>query len=122
MIALPPFIDPEAWHGFLEMRKSMKKIPFTDRAQKMILAELYKIKEAGHDPNAALDQSTLNGWRDVWAPRNKEIPRAAVTAPNKVLEVMQAEKQALQDPETKAKADAARREAMSKIRPIRRAA
>jgi len=80
MIALPPYIDPEAWAGFAEMRNAMRKIPFTTRAQMMILAELQKIKDAGHDPNAALDQSTLNGWRDVWAPRAKDIPRASKPA------------------------------------------
>ena len=74
MIALPEWIDPEAWAEFCEMRRAMKKIPFTDRAQKMILKSLYDLKQAGHDPNAALDQSTLMGWRDVFPPRAKEIP------------------------------------------------
>jgi hypothetical protein len=74
MIALPEWIDPEAWEGFCEMRKAMKKIPFTDRAQKMVLKSLYDLRAAGHDPNASLDQSTLMGWRDVFPPRAKEIP------------------------------------------------
>ena len=52
----------------------MKKIPFTDRAQKMVLKSLYDLRAAGHDPNASLDQSTLMGWRDVFPPRAKEIP------------------------------------------------
>jgi len=75
MDALPPWIDREAWDGFVEMRKAMKRIPFTPWAAKLILAELYKLKAAGHDPNACLDQSTVNGWRDVFPPRHKEIPR-----------------------------------------------
>lgn len=74
MIALPDWVDQEAWDGFCEMRRAMKKIPFTDRAQKMILKSLYDLKKAGHDPNAALDQSTLMGWRDVFPPRAKDIP------------------------------------------------
>ncbi len=74
MIALPEWIDPEAWEGFCEMRKAMKKIPFTDRAQKMVLKSLYELRAAGHDPNASLDQSTLMGWRDVFPPKAKEIP------------------------------------------------
>jgi hypothetical protein len=74
MIALPDWIDREAWEGFCEMRQAMKKIPFTDRAQKMVLKSLYELRAAGHDPNASLDQSTLMGWRDVFPPRNKEIP------------------------------------------------
>lgn len=74
MIALPEWIDQEAWDGFCEMRRAMKKIPFTDRAQKMVLKSLYDLRAAGHDPNAALDQSTLMGWRDVFPPRAKDIP------------------------------------------------
>ena len=74
MIALPDWVDQEAWDGFCEMRRAMKKIPFTDRAQKMVLKSLYDLRAAGHDPNAALDQSTLMGWRDVFPPRAKEIP------------------------------------------------
>ena len=74
MIALPDWVDQEAWDGFCEMRRAMKKIPFTDRAQKMVLKSLYDLRAAGHDPNAALDQSTLMGWRDVFPPRAKDIP------------------------------------------------
>lgn len=72
MIAIPAFIDPESWEGFCEMRKSKgKSRPFTERAAKMILKELYKLKEAGQDPNAVLDQSTRNGWSDVYPVKDK---------------------------------------------------
>lgn len=76
-LPLPAYIDPEAWAGFVEMRRAMPKSrPFTLRAATLILKELQRIKDAGHDPNAALDQSTLNGWTDVYAPKEKAIPRA----------------------------------------------
>ena len=78
-IPLPAFIDAEAWAGFCEMRKA-HKVPFTSQAAKMILAELYRIKDLGHCPNAALDQSTLNGWKDVWPARDKMIERKAATS------------------------------------------
>lgn len=71
MSALPEWIDKEAWSGFIEMRRAMKKIPFTPRAEALILAELYKLRDAGQDPNACLDQSTLNGWRDVYPVKDK---------------------------------------------------
>ena len=84
MIPLPAYIDPEAWSGFVEMRRAMPKTkPFTDRAAKLILYELQRIKDAGHDPNAALDQSTLRGWADVWPAKVKDIelaPGQAVAA------------------------------------------
>ena len=53
--------------------------PFTFRAATLILKELQRIKDAGHCPNAALDQSTLKGWCDVWPAQDKGIKRC--TAP-----------------------------------------
>ena len=77
MIPLPAYIDPEAWSGFVEMRKAMPRSrPFTMRAAVLILKELQRIKDAGHCPNAALDQSTMRGWSDVWPCKEKAIQRA----------------------------------------------
>jgi len=77
MIELPVWIDPEAWQGFVEMRLAKgKRTPFTPRAAKMILKTLEELKEAGHDANASLDQSTLAGWSDVYEPKQKSIRRA----------------------------------------------
>lgn len=72
MIALPGYIDRDAWQGFEDMRIKLKK-PLTDRARKLIVYELDRIKQAGHCPNAALDQSTLHDWADVYVPKAKEI-------------------------------------------------
>jgi len=78
MIPLPAYIDPEAWVGFVEMRRAMPRSrPFTTRAAMLVLYELQRIKDAGHCPNAALDQSTLKGWADVWPSKDKAIERAA---------------------------------------------
>lgn len=76
MTTLPAYIDPEAWAGFVEMRRAMPKSrPFTHRAAVLILAELQRIKDAGHDASAALDQSTLRGWADVYVPVDKPIAK-----------------------------------------------
>jgi hypothetical protein len=75
LIALPPYVDPEAWDGFESMRKTIKK-PLTDRARKLVLYELQRIKDAGHCPNAALDQSTNHCWCDVFVPNDKPIEAA----------------------------------------------
>ena len=80
MIPLPAYLDPDAWQGFAEMRTKIKK-PMTTRAAKMILTELQKIKDAGHDANAALDQSTMHCWLDVYAPKDKTIERKSSAAP-----------------------------------------
>ena len=78
-IPVPQYIDPEAWAGFVAMRQAMPKSrPFTQRAAVLILKELQRIKDAGHCPNAALDQSTLRGWADVYVPKDKPIERVPV--------------------------------------------
>lgn len=49
MIPLPAYINPDAWAGFVEMRRAMPKTrPFTTRAAVLILKELQRIKDAGH--------------------------------------------------------------------------
>jgi hypothetical protein len=82
MIALPQYLDPEAWAGFEEMRRTLKK-PMTDRARKLIIAELHKIKTAGHCPNAALDQSTNHCWADVYVPKEKPIEASSASEADK---------------------------------------
>ena len=95
MIPLPAWVDPEAWGGFVVMRKAMKR-PFTDRAAKLILKELYKLHEAGHDANACLDQSTLKGWTDVYPVKDKPIEAKATTQTNAWLKEYESHKQASQ--------------------------
>ena len=122
MIPIPPYIDPEAWEGFCQMRKSMgKSVPFTQRAAVLILLELQKLKDAGYDPNECLDQSTMKGWRGVFATQHKPIPESAKAA-NTWLQEQAAHKAKLEESEAKARNDAARIAAMSKLRPLKRVA
>jgi hypothetical protein len=60
--ALPDGFPLEAWQGFEEMRKKIRK-PLTDRARNLILAEL---KTLGGDPAALLNQSVQNSWAGVF--------------------------------------------------------
>jgi hypothetical protein len=69
------WIDPESWEAFREMRKKIKA-PMTPYAEKLILKELIKLKQAGHDPQCCLDQSICNCWRDVFPLRDKGIVSA----------------------------------------------
>ena len=120
MIPLPSYIDPEAWSGFVEMRKAMPKSkPFTTRAATLILYELQRIKDAGHCPNAALDQSTLNGWADVWPAKDKAIAKAPTTAAEDTRRMLDANK--LTEAELVASREA-RARVMAQLRPIRRVA
>jgi hypothetical protein len=68
MLTLPPWLDAEAWLGFSEMRKKIKK-PLTDRAERLLMKKLSDIRDMGHDPNDALDQSVVNCWTGVFPVR-----------------------------------------------------
>lgn len=64
---LPDWIPTDAWDGFEEMRRSIRK-PMTDRARGMIVTELQKLRGP---PGAILDQSTRNNWQDVFELKDK---------------------------------------------------
>ena len=72
------WIDPESWLAFHEMRKKIRA-PLTPYAEKLILRELVKLKQAGHDPQCCLDQSICNCWRDVFPLRDKGIAKRSTT-------------------------------------------
>lgn len=62
MIALPDWMPLEAWEGFVEMRTKIKKPLKTDRAVKLAIGTLEKLRAEGQDVAAVLDQSTMNSW------------------------------------------------------------
>lgn len=79
MISLPTWLPQENWDAFIEMRcKTLKKKP-TDFALMLILKELYKLRDLGHDPLECLNQSIVNGWADVYALKAKKAERQAVS-------------------------------------------
>ena len=64
-VAPAEWIPTDPWAGFLEMRKKIRKPP-TDRAIALIVKQLERLRDDGHDPGAVLDQSTRNNWQDVF--------------------------------------------------------
>lgn len=70
--AVPSWIPTEAWVGFCEMRKGLRK-PFTDRAARLIVEKLEKLRSQGEDVGQVLDQSVRSGWQDVF-PLRRERP------------------------------------------------
>jgi hypothetical protein len=64
--AIPDWIDPQAWAGFVEMRIRIKE-PLTRRAMDITINKLAELKGQGEDPNAVLDQSTQRNWKGVFA-------------------------------------------------------
>jgi len=59
---LPDWVPADAWAGFEEMRRSIRK-PMTDRARTLIIRELEKLRGP---PGDILDQSTRNNWQGVF--------------------------------------------------------
>jgi hypothetical protein len=114
-VMIPDYIDPEAWAGFVEMRQAMRKVPFTARAQQMILRDLAEIRAKGHCPNAALDQSVVMGWRGVWPAKDRVIERAPQSAAETTRK--QAESWRLTEAERVA-SEEARKAVMSRIRRV----
>lgn len=77
MIALPSWLPEETWTAFIAMRKQIKK-PATDFAQTLLLKTLYKLRDSGHDPLAALEQSIVNCWTGIFPAKDAGlIPQPA---------------------------------------------
>lgn len=77
-LALPDYIDAEAWDAFVQMRREIHK-PLTDRGAVRLLKRLQAIHDAGMDVNESLDQSSDMRWQDVYPVKALEIQKPAVS-------------------------------------------
>lgn len=66
MSALPEWLPSEAWAGYVEMRRKIRK-PMTPRAEQLAINTLQKLKDQGQDAGAVLDQSVMNSWQGLFA-------------------------------------------------------
>lgn len=71
----PDWLPIEAWNGFVDMRKAIKK-PLTPRAVSLALKELDKLRREGCCPEAVLDQSTFKNWQGLFAPKDGDRDNA----------------------------------------------
>lgn len=71
---LPDWVPPDAWAGFVESRRRLKR-PLTPHAATLIFAKLSALSLAGHPPGDVLDQSTMNGWQGVFKLKGDEDGR-----------------------------------------------
>lgn len=80
----PDWLDAETWAAFVEMRKAKgQRAPLTTRAQQMIVAKLNRLRADGHDPNACLAESVMNGWSGVFPLKVERKPDGTLRAPEK---------------------------------------
>lgn len=74
--ALPDWVPADAWSAFVAMRKAIKK-PLADSAIPLAVAKLDKLRAAGCDPRAVLEQSTLNSWQGLFEVKHQVADRPA---------------------------------------------
>lgn len=91
MTALPSWIPQETWDAFVEMRRKTLKKPPTDFALNLILRELFKLRDQGHDPLACLESSIVNGYMDVYPPKEKKAARVATSEVSRTTAALQAD-------------------------------
>lgn len=60
--SLPEWLPSADWKDFCQMRGAR----FTARAKQLIIGKLEKLREAGYDPAAVLQQSLERGWSGVF--------------------------------------------------------
>ena len=108
MIPLPSWIDPEAYQAWIEMRRK-KKVPWSDRCHKRALKRLQEIKDAGFDPNAALEVSEYKGWIDIYPDTTTPIASSANGRSSNALLDMDLARKAASTPEAIAAREACKR-------------
>lgn len=59
--ALPDWVPEDDWRDFEQMRAKRKK-PLTDRARSLAVGELDRLRDAGFEPHAVIQQSVLHSW------------------------------------------------------------
>jgi hypothetical protein len=77
---LPDWLPLDAWNAFLDMRKAIKK-PATSHAQALLVKKLTAFYANELDPGVILNQSIMNTWQDLYAPKEQSTAlRSAAVA------------------------------------------
>ena len=80
-VPLPDWLPLDAWNAFLDMRKAIKK-PATSHAQALLVKKLGAFYANDLDPGVILNQSIMNNWQDLYAPKEQSTAyRGAQRAP-----------------------------------------
>jgi hypothetical protein len=65
-VEVPDWMPAEEWAAFKEMRRKMRGIPFTEAAERTVIAKIGKLKTEGHDPAKLLSKAVERGHRTVF--------------------------------------------------------
>jgi len=75
VVLIPEWVPAGPWGAFVEMRLQMQKknkIPFTDEARRLCVLDLDRLRTAGYDPAAVINQTIAKGWRTFFALKGVE--------------------------------------------------
>ena len=64
IVPLPDWLPKEAWQDLCDYR-SKGKNKFTDKAKKLSISKLDKLRQAGNDPTEGINQTIMNGWTSL---------------------------------------------------------
>ena len=81
-VALPDWMPLEEWAAYRKMRRAMR-VPFTEDAERGIIADLATLKAEGHCPKKVLVKAVKRSWRGVFGDEDTKA------APQKVQKTAQ---------------------------------
>ncbi len=67
---LPEWLSVQDWNDFTEHRKHIKA-PLSDNAKKRMITSLQKLKDSGANISDVINQSIINGWKDIFPIRTQ---------------------------------------------------
>jgi DNA-binding MarR family transcriptional regulator len=75
VVPLPPWLPEAAWHDWCQHRRGKT---WTQRAAELSIQELAKLRDAGNEPQAVIEQSIASGWRGLFplkhrAPKREQL-------------------------------------------------
>lgn len=71
-VALPDWLPTDAWDDWVKFRKSLRKSPFTDKAQALSLRTLTDLHAKGFDARQIIERSIERGWTGLFEPRQDQ--------------------------------------------------
>lgn len=91
VIDLPDWLPRDSWTDWVQHRIAVKA-PMTERAAHMAVKHLDKLRAAGNDPVAVIEQSVRSGkWTDLYPLRDQQQKSAAAPSRQSVAEQRQQE-------------------------------
>jgi len=84
-IKIPEYIELELWNDFIVVRKKLKA-PNTERALNGLLKKLDLFEQTSQgSANESIDESIMNGWKGVFAPKKQGQQKLTFPWPNLVV-------------------------------------